>query len=101
MPEAGMPAMELPEGLSAEYANVVRISHSPMEIVLDFAQFLPGFKSKVFSRIIMSPLGAKLLLRALAENLTKYETAYGEIHIPGDTSLADFLFRSPQPPKSG
>jgi hypothetical protein len=47
----------------------------------------------------MSPLGAKLLQRALAENLSKYEAAYGEIKIPGENSLADFLFRPPTAPK--
>lgn len=100
-PEIPLPNMELPSDLPVDYANVVRISHSPMELVFDFARFLPGSNSKVHSRIVMSPLGAKLLYRALAENLSKYEAAYGEIHIPGDTTLADFLFRSPQPPKSG
>jgi hypothetical protein len=47
----------------------------------------------------MSPLGAKLLQRALAENLSRYEAAFGEIKIPGENSLADFLFRPPAPTK--
>jgi hypothetical protein len=47
----------------------------------------------------MSPLGAKLLQRALAENLSRYETAFGEIKIPGENSLADSLFHPPTPPK--
>jgi hypothetical protein len=47
----------------------------------------------------MSPLGAKLLQRALAENLARYETAFGEIKIPGENTLADFLFRPTTPPK--
>jgi hypothetical protein len=47
----------------------------------------------------MSPLGAKLLQRALAENLSRYEAAFGEIKVPGEGSLADFLFRPPAPPK--
>jgi hypothetical protein len=46
----------------------------------------------------MSPLGAKLFHRALTENLAKYEAAFGEINVPGNTTLADHLFRSPNPP---
>jgi hypothetical protein len=43
----------------------------------------------------MSPLGAKLFHRALTENLSRYEAAFGEIKVPGTKSLADFLFRQP------
>ena len=71
-----------------------------MEIYFDFAELLPGGTAKVQTRVVMSPLGAKLLLRALAENLNRYETSFGEIHIPGDTSLAEFLFRPPHPPST-
>ena len=96
---AQMPPMEAPADLQIEYVNLVRIAHSPSEIVFDFAQLLPGMSpAKVTSRIVMSPLGAKLLHRALSENLTKYETAFGEISVPGNTTLANNLFRSPERP---
>jgi len=49
--------------------------------------------------VLMSPLSAKLLERALADNLSKYETTFGEIKIPRGKSLADDLFRSLQPPE--
>lgn len=105
-PPAGPPAggpqpppMEMPDGLPIEYANLVRISHSISEIVLDFAQLLPGMPAaRIESRILMSPLSAKLLNRALGENLARYEAAFGEINIPGGLSLADHLFRPPAPP---
>ncbi len=88
-----LPPMEMPADLPVEYANLVRIAHSPSEVVFDFAQMLPGIPAaKVQSRIVMSPLGAKLLYRALGENLAKFEAAFGEISIPGGASLADFLF---------
>jgi hypothetical protein len=45
----------------------------------------------------MSPLGAKLLLRALSENIKRYESSFGEISVPGSHTLADYLFR-PGPP---
>jgi hypothetical protein len=94
------PALEVPADLKTEYANVVRIAHSPSELVFDFAHLLPGVTpARVCTRVVMSPLGAKLLQRALAENLSRYETAFGEIKIPGENSLADFLFHPPTPPK--
>ncbi|MGE5124009.1 MAG: DUF3467 domain-containing protein [Acidobacteriaceae bacterium] len=94
------PALEVPPDLRTEYANVVRIAHSPSELVFDFAHLLPGVTpARVCTRVVMSPLGAKLLQRALVENLTRYEAAFGEIKVPGEGSLADFLFRPPTPPK--
>lgn len=88
--------MEVPEDLEPVYVNVVRITHSPAEMVLDFARILPGMApSKVISRLLMSPLSAKLFHQALGENLTKYEASFGEIKMPGGNSLAENLFRPP------
>lgn len=86
------------DSLSVEYANLVRVAHSPLEIVFDFARLLPGEdRAQVFQRVIMSPLGAKLLVRALQENITRYETAYGEIPVPSSSQLAEQLFKPPHP----
>jgi hypothetical protein len=94
-----LPPLELPSNLEIEYVNIVRIAHSASELVFDFAQMLPGANSvRVSSRIIMSPLGAKLFYRALADNLAKYEASFGEINIPGDLTLADQLFHGPGSP---
>ena len=99
-PAPPFPPLDVPPDFPIEYVNLVRIAHSPSEIVFDFAQLLPGsMPPKMQSRIVMSPLGAKLFHRALTENLGKFETAYGEINIPSGTSLADQLFRPPQPPE--
>lgn len=66
------------------YSNMVLIAQSPHEIVLDFARVVPGTKkTKIYSRIIMTPAHAKLLLRALDENLKKFENQHGEIKLPG------------------
>ena len=60
-------------------------------------------RAKIRSRVVMTPLSAKLLIKALTENLARYETAFGEIHLPTNNSLADNLFRPfhqpPEPPK--
>ena len=49
---------------------------------------------------LMSPLSAKLLLRALNENLARYEAAFGEISVPSST-LAEQLFKPLSPPDEG
>ena len=93
--------VEIPADLETIYANIARISHSPAEIVLDFARMLPGQKDlKVLNRIVMSPIGAKLFYRALGENLARYEASFGEIQLPVNSSLANSLFRNIQPPEN-
>ena len=94
------PKLENPEGLNTVYSNLARIAHSPADIVIDFAHLLPGEQNaKVNARVLMTPLSAKLLLRALADNISRYEAAFGEIHVPVNSSLADNLFRPHQPPE--
>jgi len=93
------PKIQSPEGLNTIYTNLARIAHSPADIVIDFAHLLPGEKiATVNARVLMTPLSAKLLLRALADNISRYEAAFGEIQIPVNPSLADSLFRPHQPP---
>ena len=92
--------LEIPPGLDIVYANLARISHSPADIVIDFAHLLPADTNAIVkARVLMSPLSAKLLLRALTENLVRYEAAFGEINVPVNTSLAEHLFRPHQPPE--
>jgi len=94
------PALELPAGLDVIYANLARIAHSPSDIVIDFAHILPGEPTaKVRARIVMTPLSVKLLLRALTENMARYEAAFGEINIPVNSTLAENLFKPFQPPE--
>jgi hypothetical protein len=97
--------IEVPPDLDAVYANFALITHTASEIIIDFARVLPNTpKSKVCARIINTPTHAKLLLRALNENLEKYEAQYGEIKLPADGSgLAQQLFggvKPPEPPES-
>ena len=95
--EKKTPGITIPPDLEAVYANMARITHSPSEFIFDFAQMLPGLKAPAFkSRVLLSPLSAKLIYKALGENLAKYETNFGEIKLPGSTSLADHLFQPPE-----
>lgn len=75
--------IELPADLEAIYANFAMITHSTSEMVVDFARLLPNVpKVKIYARIIMTPMNAKLLHRALGENLSKFEAQFGEIKTP-------------------
>jgi hypothetical protein len=75
--------VELPSDLEAIYSNFALITHSPSELILDLARALPNApKAKVYARVIMTPMNAKLLHKALGENLTKFEEKYGEIKTP-------------------
>jgi hypothetical protein len=61
--------------------------HSPTEIIFDFARIMPRMaKAKVHSRIIMTPMHAKLLHKALTENIKKFEKQFGEIKLHGATA---------------
>ena len=98
-PEAAPPPatipLELPANLEPAYTNFALISHSPSEFIFDFARALPNQRARVVTRLVMTPLNAKLLLRALADNVARVEAQHGEIVVP--THLADQLFRPPKP----
>ena len=62
------------------YSNLAIINHSVSEFVVDFISIMPGTpKSKVKSRIILTPQHAKRLLKALNDNVNRFEKAHGEI----------------------
>ena len=64
------------------YSNLAMISHTQSEIILDFARVLPGVpKGKVYARIIMTPQHAKMLEKALSDNLRKFEDRHGQIKL--------------------
>lgn len=78
------------------YSNLVLISHSSAEFVLDFTRMLPGVpKTKVYARVIMTPQHAKNLLGALKENVEKYENEFGEIKLAGGTQGKPIGFQTP------
>lgn len=68
---------EVAEG---SYANLAIITHSHAEFVIDFVNVMPGTpKSKVKSRIILTPQHAKRFMKAINENILKYESINGDI----------------------
>ncbi|KIC93218.1 DUF3467 domain-containing protein [Flavihumibacter solisilvae] len=68
---------EIAEG---EYANLAIITHSHAEFVIDFVNVMPGTpKSRVKSRIILTPQHAKRFMKALIENIDRFEEVNGDI----------------------
>ena len=62
------------------YANLAIITHSHAEFVIDFVNVMPGTpKSRVKSRIILTPQHAKRFMKAINENIQKYESTNGPI----------------------
>ena len=73
--------IEISEEMSeGQYANLAIITHSNSEVVVDFVNVMPGTpKSKVKSRIILTPYHAKRLMKAMIENVKKFEASNGNI----------------------
>ncbi len=68
---------EVAEG---QYANLAIITHSHAEFVIDFVNVMPGTpKSKVKSRLIMTPQHTKRFMKALIENISRFEDSHGDI----------------------
>jgi len=68
---------EMAEGT---YANLAIVTHSHAEFVVDFVNIMPGTpKSKVKSRIILTPQHAKRIMKILIDNIERFEKVNGEI----------------------
>lgn len=90
--------IELPEEIAeGTYANLAIISHSHAEFVLDFIRIVPNVpKAKVKSRVILSPQHAKRLLKALADNVKKYEQQFGTIEDQESPFIPPMNFSTPK-----
>jgi hypothetical protein len=79
--QQGQINIELDEAVAqGTYSNLAIINHSVSEFVVDFVTIMPGVpKSKVKSRIILTPQHAKRFLKALNDNVKRFENTHGEI----------------------
>ena len=67
---------EIAEGI---YSNLAIITHSQSEFVIDFVKMMPGVpKAKVKARILLTPQHAKRLMKALKDNISKFESVNGQ-----------------------
>lgn len=79
------------------YSNLVMITHSASEFILDFIAVMPGIpKAKVLKRMVLTPDHAKRLSDALAENIRRFEEQFGEIQTPGRPNV-NMSYRGPIP----
>jgi hypothetical protein len=88
-PQEGQLNIELSEEMAeGQYCNLAIITHSQAEFVIDYINVMPGIpKAKVKSRIVLAPTHAKRLLKALAENIKKFEQVNGVIKEAEQMSL--------------
>ena len=71
--------IKLPDDIAGGvYANNMVVGHNREEFVMDFIYAAPP-QGKVNARVIVSPGHMKRIIRALTENLRKYEQEYGPI----------------------
>lgn len=84
---------EMAEGV---YSNLAIISHSNSEFVVDFIRMVPNVpKAKVKARVILTPEHAKRLMRALVDNVKKYESQFGAINEPEQPPFPPMNFNTP------
>jgi hypothetical protein len=74
-----------PQQGTGVYSNLMMISHRKEEFILDFLFLQPQRAAQgpaiatLRSRVIASPEHTKRILRALQENIRRYEDAFGPI----------------------
>lgn len=62
------------------YVNLAVVNHNESEFVIDLIFVQPQApRAKVRSRVILSPHHAKRFVKALQENIGRYEQNFGEI----------------------
>ena len=86
--------IELPEEIAEGiYSNLAIISHSHSEFVVDFIRLVPNVpKAKVKSRVILTPQHAKRFMKALQDNVRKFEGQFGPIKEPDQGPMPPMNF---------
>src|SRR5271155_4259250 len=66
--------------LLGQYANLVVIHHNAEEFTLNFVYMYPTMpQGKLVASLIVNPAHAKRLVRALQENVSRYEAQFGPL----------------------
>ncbi|HUF77943.1 MAG TPA: DUF3467 domain-containing protein [Thermoanaerobaculia bacterium] len=66
------------EELRGRYSNLLRVTHTRDEFILDFINLVPP-QGIVSARIVTSPGHLKRIIRALSNNLAHYEQTHGVV----------------------
>lgn len=82
-----------PQAAQGIYSNLVMISHRKEEFIVDFLFVQPqrgpqGQVATLRSRVVTSPEHMKRIVRAMAENIARYEAAFGPIEEATDLPKA-------------
>ena len=79
--------IKAPEGsLGGKYANMMQVTHTPEEFVLDFMSAFPP-AGELVARLIVSPRHMKRIVRAMQDNMSRYEQANGSIQEASEPKL--------------
>lgn len=94
----GQIEIKLPEDEArGTYANLVMITHSASEFILDFIAVMPGApKAEVVKRMVLTPDHAKRLANALSDNVERFEEEHGKIS-GNERFDVPFNYRGPTP----
>lgn len=76
------------EELKGRYSNLLRVTHTREEFILDFINAVPP-QAIVTARLVASPGHLKRIVRALAENLERYEKSFGPLTEAAEPSRDD------------
>jgi hypothetical protein len=75
-PAQGVDVKISDEELKGRYSNLLRVTHTREEFILDFINLAPP-QGVVTARVISSPGHVKRIIQALQTNLAQYEKTYG------------------------
>ena len=79
-----------PEVEKGLYSNLAIMGFTPTECIMDFVFHHPGMpRANVQSRVIMSPVQAKRLMRLLEQNVANFEKNFGPIKLAEDASASN------------
>ena len=97
-PQQGQINIELTEEIAeGVFANLAMIGHTQEEFVIDFIKLMPNMpKAKVKSRVVITPTHAKRLMRALVDNINRYEALHGKIKDPKTSPPFPMNFNTPK-----
>lgn len=80
------------EILTGSYANMMQVSHGREEFILDFVSLFPP-NGNLVARILVNPAHAKRILKALQENIERYESQFGKLE-EAETDKPSFGFKT-------
>jgi hypothetical protein len=81
------------EALVPRYANAMQVSHTKEEFILDFIHLAPPH-GILNSRVVVSPGHLKRMIKALDENLKRYEKEHGSVGTASEPGPNEIGFQS-------